>query len=112
MDQLGADGVTTESNVHGIYLGDERYVPLLAELDRRRTPVFVHPTSPPDYESVSMGRPRPMLEFIFDSTRAVSDLVFSGRVHRYPNIPRQRLLLDPRRGHHGAGRLRRCRPPA
>lgn len=86
IDQLGADGVTAESNAGGIYLGDPRYQPLLQELDRRRTPVFVHPTSPPNYEAVSLGRPRPMLEFIFDSTRAVSDLVLNGRLQRYPNI--------------------------
>ena len=60
---------------------------MLAELDRRRTPVFVHPTSPPGYQAVSLGRPRAMLEFIFDATRAVSDLVFTGRLQRYPDIP-------------------------
>lgn len=87
IDQLGADGVTAESNAHGIYLGAAGYEPLLEELDRRRTPVFVHPTSPPHYQAVSLGRPRPMLEFIFDSTRTVSDLVFNGRLVRYPNIP-------------------------
>lgn len=87
MDQLGSDGVTLETNAHGIYLGDARLTPLLAELDRRRTPVFVHPTSPPNFETVSLGRPRPMLEFIFDTTRTVSDLVFNGRLTQYPNIP-------------------------
>jgi predicted TIM-barrel fold metal-dependent hydrolase len=87
LDQLGSDGVTTETNTGGIYLGDPRYQPLLAELDRRRTPVFVHPTSPPNYQAVSLGRPRAMLEFIFDTTRTVSDLVFNGCLQRYPNIP-------------------------
>lgn len=87
MDKLGSDGVTVETNAHGTYLGDPRYEPLLAELDRRRTPVFVHPTSPPLHEAVSLGRPRPMLEFLFDSTRAVSDLVFNRRLQQYPNIP-------------------------
>ena len=87
IDQLGSDGVATESNVDGIYLGDPRYEPLLAELDRRLTPVFVHPTSPPNYQATSLGRPRPMLEFIFDTTRTVSDLAFNGRLQRYPNIP-------------------------
>jgi predicted TIM-barrel fold metal-dependent hydrolase len=86
-EQLGSDGMTTLSNTDGIYLGDPRYEPLLAELDRRRTPVFVHPTSPPNYQAVSLGRPRPMLEFLFDTTRTVSDLVFNGRLQRYPNIP-------------------------
>jgi len=87
IDQLGSDGVTTETNIDSIYLGDPRYQPLLAELDRRRTPVFVHPASPPGYQAVSLGRPRAMLEFIFDSTRTVSDLVFNGRLQRYPDIP-------------------------
>ncbi|MFH9657052.1 amidohydrolase family protein [Streptomyces sp. NPDC017248] len=87
MDQLGSDGVTVEANAHGVYLGDPRFEPLLAELDRRRTPVFVHPTSPPNQEVVSLGRPRPMLEFLFDSTRTVSDLVFNRRLQQYPDIP-------------------------
>ncbi|MFJ4641321.1 amidohydrolase family protein [Streptomyces hygroscopicus] len=86
MDQLGSDGVTLKTNAHGVYLGDARFEPLLAELHRRRTPVFVHPTSPPHFEAVSLGRPRPMLEFIFDSTRTVSDLVFNHRLEQYPDI--------------------------
>ncbi|GAA3309889.1 hypothetical protein GCM10020295_75630 [Streptomyces cinereospinus] len=84
---LGSDGVTIETNAHGVYLGDPRLEPLLAELDRRRTPVFVHPTSPPNQEAVSLGRPRPMLEFVFDSTRTVADLVHQRRLQQYPDIP-------------------------
>lgn len=86
-DELGCDGVTIETNTGGVYLGDPRFEPLFAELDRRRTPVFVHPTSPPHAEAVSLGRPRPMLEFLFDSARAVSDLVFAGVLARHPDIP-------------------------
>ena len=56
----------------GVYLGHEDYEPLWAELDRRKAVVFVHPTSRQCSEAVSLGRPRPMLEFVFDSTRAVS----------------------------------------
>ncbi|MET8029937.1 amidohydrolase family protein [Streptomyces avermitilis] len=87
MDHLGSDGVIVGTNTHGIYLGDARYEPLYAELNRRRTPVFLHPTSPPHAEDVALGRPRPMLEFVFDSTRTVSDLLFSGVFERYPDIP-------------------------
>ena len=86
LDELGSDGVTVETNTAGIYLGDERYEPLYAELDRRQAVVFVHPTSPPYAEQIALGRPRPMLEFIFDSTRAVSDLVFSGALTRHRGI--------------------------
>ena len=33
-----------------------------------------------------MGRPRPMVEFLFDTSRAVVDLVLSGTVARHPGI--------------------------
>ncbi|MER6523699.1 amidohydrolase family protein [Streptomyces sp. NPDC001508] len=87
MDELSSDGVVLTTNADGIYLGDPRFAPLLAELDRRRTPTFVHPTSPPHFDAVSLGRPRSILEFIFDTTRTVSDLVFNGRLQQYPDIP-------------------------
>ena len=48
--------------------------------------VFVHPTSPADADHLALGRPRPMLEFIFDTARTVSDLVFSGAISRHPDI--------------------------
>lgn len=86
LDTLGSFGVTLETNAEGSYLGDERYEPLWAELDRRHAVVFVHPTSPSCWPQISLGRPRPMLEFIFDTTRTVSDLVFAGTFTRYPRI--------------------------
>ncbi|MFI7273006.1 amidohydrolase family protein [Streptomyces sp. NPDC049879] len=97
LDVLGSDGLTVESNAHGVYLGDERYEPLWAELDRRRAIVFVHPTSPPCADAVSLRRPRPMAEFIFDSARTASDLVFSGVLLHHPGI---RWILT-----HGGGAL-------
>lgn len=86
LDVLGSDGVALLSNVHGIYLGDGRYEPVYAELDRRRAVVFVHPVSPPNWQSVALGRPRPMIEFLFDSARTAIDLLFHGVLTRYPNI--------------------------
>ncbi len=86
LDDLGSDGVTVQTSSGGAYLGDARYEPLYDELNRRETVVFVHPTSPPCAEEISLGMPRPMLEFIFDSARAVSNLVFTGTLVRYPNI--------------------------
>ena len=86
LDELASDGITVETNSAGVYLGDDRYEPLYRELNRRRAVVFVHPTSPPCAETTALGRPRPMLEFIFDTTRAVSHLVFTGMLLRYPDI--------------------------
>jgi 6-methylsalicylate decarboxylase len=56
------------------------------ELDRRRARVVLHPTSPPCWERTSFGRPRPMLEFLFDTTRAVVDLVLNGTIARHPQL--------------------------
>jgi 6-methylsalicylate decarboxylase len=56
------------------------------ELDRRKARLFIHPTSPPCWEHTSFGRPRPMLEFFFDTTRAVVDLVLNGTIAKHPGI--------------------------
>ncbi len=97
LETLGADGVAVETNHHGVYLGDARFEPLWQDLDRRGALVFVHPTSPPNADSVSLGRPRPMLEFLFDTARAASDLLFAGVLARYSRI---RWVLT-----HGGGAL-------
>ena len=52
--------------------------------DRAR--VLLHPTSPACWEHTSLGRPRPMLEFFFDTTRAVVDLVLNGIIAAYPDV--------------------------
>lgn len=88
LDTLQADGLAFETNQHGLYLGDSRLEPLYAELDRRHAVVFVHPTSPACDCSARLREsyPQPMLEFIFDTTRSISDMVLSGVLKRYPNI--------------------------
>ena len=86
LDTLGSDGVAVETSPGGVYLGHPDNEPLWAELGRRRAMVFIHPTSPPCFEAVSAGRPRPMLEFIVDTARAVADLALSRALIRHPGI--------------------------
>ncbi|MFM9499959.1 amidohydrolase family protein [Streptomyces galilaeus] len=85
-DELGADGVALMTHTHGMYLGDERLDPVFAELDRRRAVVFLHPTSPVCWERSSLARPRPMVEYVFDTARTVTDLVMAGVLTRHPNM--------------------------
>ncbi|WP_405513120.1 amidohydrolase family protein [Streptomyces canus] len=85
-DHLEADGVALLTHTHGVYLGDQHLEPVFAELDRRRAVVFLHPTSPVGWEQSALGRPRPMVEYIFDTARTVTDLVMAGIVTRYPRI--------------------------
>ncbi|WP_016700394.1 MULTISPECIES: amidohydrolase family protein [Actinoalloteichus] len=85
-DVLGADGVILQSNHHGLYLGDERLEPVYAEVAARGSVVFVHPAMPFVAEHLALGYPQPALEFPFDTTRSVVDLVLSGVLERHPDL--------------------------
>lgn len=85
-DHLDVDGFAVLTNVGGTYLGDPAFRPVFGELDRRGARLFLHPTSPPCWEQTSLGRPRPMVEFLFDTTRAVVDLILGGTVADHPAI--------------------------
>ncbi len=97
-DELHADGVVMESNFKGVYLGDRRLDPVFAELNRRSARLFIHPTNPdcpccqgkaPGQDPASLppiGYPFPMIEFMFETARAVFNLILSGTLARFPNI--------------------------
>jgi predicted TIM-barrel fold metal-dependent hydrolase len=86
LDGLGLDGVNVLTNVAGVYLGDASLEPIMEELNRRQAVVFIHPTSPACWECTSLGYPRPMIEFPFDTTRAVTNMLLSGTLERHPDI--------------------------
>jgi predicted TIM-barrel fold metal-dependent hydrolase len=88
MDELKVDGIVLETNFHGVYLGDNRLEELFCELNKRSAIVFIHPTSPSCAccQSLALGYPRPMLEFMFETTRSVTNLILSGVTQRYPNV--------------------------
>ena len=85
-NDLNADAISLHTNYDGLYLGDPAADPLLEVLDSLSAVVLIHPTSPPCWEQLSFGRPRPMVEFLFDTTRAVVNLALTGALHRYPGI--------------------------
>lgn len=85
-DHLDVAGFAVLTNAGGTYPGDPAFAPVFRELDRRGARLFIHPTSPPCWEHTSFGRPRPMVEFLFDTTRAVVDLVLNGTIAKHPGI--------------------------
>jgi 6-methylsalicylate decarboxylase len=85
LDHLGADGISLLTNHRGMYLGDERLEPIFAEVEARKSVVFVHPTSPPQPTGGPDLAP-PVLEFIFETTRSIADLVLSGVLQRFPDL--------------------------
>ncbi|MVO85211.1 amidohydrolase family protein [Streptomyces sp. p1417] len=95
LDELGADGIVLLANQHGTYLGDPAFEPLMAELGRRGTTVFIHPAELPG--PLVPGLPPYAADFLLDTTRAAMNLVLSGTTTRHPGI---RIILS-----HGGGFL-------
>ncbi len=85
-NDLNADAISLHTNYGGLYLGDSALDGLLEVLDSLDAVVLIHPTSPVCWQQLSMGRPRPMIEFLLDTTRAVFNLALSGCLSRYPSI--------------------------
>jgi predicted TIM-barrel fold metal-dependent hydrolase len=85
-DVLGLDGVSLMTNAGGCYLGDARFDPLFAELQRRGAVVFVHPTASPDPIAHSLGLPDALLDYPVDTSRAVAKLHYSNTFARTPDV--------------------------
>lgn len=83
-DELEADGIGLLTNYGGRYLGDPLFDPVFEELNRRAATVFVHPTDTPC--GCWVGLPAASLEFPFDTTRAIANLLFSGTIGRFPKL--------------------------
>jgi predicted TIM-barrel fold metal-dependent hydrolase len=90
LDTLGLDGVGLLSSVDRRYMGDPAYDALFDELDRRRAVVFMHPHTPDENAVPGLDLPTSLMEFVYETTRAVSKLLFSGTLERCPYI---RLIL-------------------
>ena len=86
LDELKLDGVVLFSNANGVYLGDARFEPVFAELERRGAVVFVHPTASPDPSAHHLGLPDSLIDFTADTTRAVAQMHYSNRFARTPSI--------------------------
>ncbi|KAF2460390.1 amidohydrolase [Lineolata rhizophorae] len=108
----GVAGFCLMTNAHGAYLGDKALDPIFDALSARQAVVFMHPTTchaahaplrGPSGGSADAAAtavddgaedairplaqyPSPMLEFFFDTTRAVANLLLSGTVSRCPGI--------------------------
>ena len=95
LDVLKADGVVVMANSWGgVYLGDPKFDPLMAELNKRKTIMFVHPTDL--WNDVHMEVAPPALaDFLLDTTRAAINMAKHSVPTRYPDV---KIILS-----HGAG---------
>jgi aminocarboxymuconate-semialdehyde decarboxylase len=85
-DVLELDGVSLMTNAGGSYLGDSRFDPVFAELQRRAAVVFVHPTASPDPIAHTLGLPDALLDYPVDTSRAIAKLHYSNTFARTPDV--------------------------
>lgn len=85
-DELEADGIGLLTNYDGKYPGDPAFAPLFEELDRRKAIVYFHPTEAPCCAMHGIGVPSATLEFPFDTTKAVTSMLFGGTFARHRNV--------------------------
>ena len=95
LDVLRLDGVGLFSSVNDHYLGDPRFDPVFDELNRRSAAVFLHPTHCEAPEHTRLRAPPFVVEYVFDTTRAIVNLLYSGTLQRCANL---RLIVA-----HGGG---------
>ncbi|MGE5218587.1 MAG: amidohydrolase family protein [Chloroflexota bacterium] len=86
LDVLRLDGVGLFSSVTDRYLGDPLFDPVFDELNRRSAVVFIHPTHCEAPDATGLRAPPFVVEYVFDTTRAIVNLIYTGTLKRCPNI--------------------------
>jgi predicted TIM-barrel fold metal-dependent hydrolase len=86
LDELGLNGLSLFSNHHGRYLGDPALDEYMDYLNRREAIVFLHPTLPLKEMWPAVSIDPPLIEFVFETTRAIANMLFNGVFERFPRI--------------------------
>ncbi len=85
-DTLKLDGIgLLTSYDDGKLLGHPNFAPIIEELNRRKAVIFVHPTVSCCAMPVRRVN-RVAIDFPTDTTRTITDLIYSGSLMRFPNI--------------------------
>jgi 6-methylsalicylate decarboxylase len=85
-DTLKADGINLSTSFGDRWPGDPAFKPVFEELNRRRAVVFFHPYAPNCCGSLNSGVPPGVLEFPYDTGRAIASLLFAGSFARLRDI--------------------------
>jgi len=87
-DELGAVGVMVLANIDGASLTNKVFSSIWKEIDRRGLPVLVHPSAPPGTKHLDVMKYNLIAStgFMFDTTLAVSRMIFDGFFDRYPKL--------------------------
>ena len=86
LDVLKLEGICLLSHAGTRHLGHPDEDELFAELDRRKAVVFLHPLRNEASNVPAYGYPAGMTELVFDTTRAIHNLLWHGTFGRFPGI--------------------------
>ena len=85
LDTLKADGVCLLTSYGDRWLGHPSFAPVMDELNRRRAVVYTHPTTAECCRNLIADVPPTIVEFGTDTSRTITDIVFSGTAARCPD---------------------------
>ena len=86
-NELHVTGFAIQTNSLGVYLGNPKFDSVMDVLNREKAIVLIHPTKPQVVPSgVNETLPYPMMEFFFDTCRAVMNLILTKTITKYPDI--------------------------
>jgi predicted TIM-barrel fold metal-dependent hydrolase len=83
---LKADGIGLVTSYDDKWLGHPDYQPVFEELNRRKSVVFVHPTTPLCCRTLLPDVSPILIEIPQDTARAVTNLLFTGTFSRFKDI--------------------------
>jgi predicted TIM-barrel fold metal-dependent hydrolase len=86
LDVLKAEGIGLMTSYEDKWLGDPAFTTVFDELNRRKAVVYVHPTAPACCRRLMSYVPPNMTEFVQDTNRAITSLMFSGTLSRLRDI--------------------------
>lgn len=85
---LGAVGVMVIANIEEMSLTAPRFAPVWQAIEEAGLPVFIHPSVPPGGERMDLAHYNlsPPVGFTFDTSLALSRMLYDGFFDRYPTI--------------------------
>jgi aminocarboxymuconate-semialdehyde decarboxylase len=86
INDLGLIGIATGTFISRIPLTSPEYLPFLAEVNRMKLAVHIHPSLPIGIEIMHKYKLGGLLGFLFETTMTATKMVFDGVFEKFPDI--------------------------
>jgi aminocarboxymuconate-semialdehyde decarboxylase len=86
IQKLNLSGVSIASNINGLGLDEEQFLPFFEEAEGLDAPIFIHPDAPPGSDRLRDYYLTNFVGYPMDTTLAACQLVFGGVLDRCPDL--------------------------